>query len=129
MPAAPKADTSLSTWDQMVADAHSMVEEIGPFQLPLGDITIDGKTEKNVTVDIPCPDGVNYLLIVQAQRAGNVPLLLDSLIPDHEDRQRVISKMTGVPWPIVDVLAGKVLRHYYGLSIEVEEKSGNSPSS
>lgn len=121
MPAAPSKDAAtLSVWDQMVADAHSLVEEIKPFQLPLGD---------DVVITIPCPDGANYLEIVSAQRVGDAPRILAAMIPDLDDRKKVISKMAGVPYPIVDVLSGKVLRHYYGLSIEAEEKAGNSPSS
>ena len=120
MPAAPKTDApGYNTWDQMVADAQSLVEEIKPFTLPLGDDVIE----------IPCPDGVNYLTIVANQRVGNAPAILDAMIPNAEDRKKVIAKMAGVPYPIVDVLSGRVLRHYYGLSAETEEKSGNSPSS
>lgn len=133
MPAARK-DTDVvadgfSTWDSMVADAQSLMEPIKPFQLPLGDVVIDGETIQDVTLTVPCPDGVNYLAIVAAQRVGNAPAILDGLFPDPADRRLVIAKMSGVPYPIVDVLSGRILRHYYGLSAETEEKAGNSPSS
>jgi hypothetical protein len=37
--------------------------------------------------------------------------------------------MKGVHFPIMDRLATKVLRYFYGLGIEIEETSGNSPAS
>lgn len=121
MPAETKDKAAgFPTWDKMVADAHSTVAEIKPYQLPLGE-------DKVIT--IPCPDGINYIAIVSAQRVGNSPAILDAMIPNKADRDLVLSKMVGVPFPIVDILTGRVLRHYYGLPIEAEEKAGNSPSS
>ena len=113
------------TWDSMVADAQSQVDSIKPYKLPLGDVD----DEKNVVLTIPCPDGVNYLTIVQCQRNGDSPRLLNALITNPNDRAKVIAKMGGVPFPIVDVLSSKILRHYYGLSIETEARAGNSPAS
>lgn len=139
MPAASKdVDTNeaagFPTWDSMVADAQSQVAAIKPYKLPLGDVELvgaDGETtiEENVVLTIPCPDGVNYLTIVSGQRTGDSPRILNAMVPDSKDRAKLIAKMAGVPFPIVDVLSSTVLRHYYGLSIEVEEKAGNSPAS
>ena len=128
MPAVPAQSDEAAgfpTWDSMVADAQSQVSAIKPYKLPLGTVG----DEENVVITIPCPDGVNYLTIVAGQRSGDSPRVLNALITDPKDRATVISKMGGVPFPIVDVLASKILRHYYGLSIETEEKAGNSPAS
>lgn len=134
MPASPKSGaTKFPTWDSLVAEAQSTVEGIETYQLPLGRVErmVGRKTvvEDDVVVEIPCPDGANYITIIQGQRVGDSPRILQAMIPDDTDRARVIAAMGGVPWPIVDVLTSKVLRHYYGLSIETEEKSGNSNGS
>ena len=125
--------TNFPTWDSMVADAHASIGGIETYQLPLGDVEreVDGETviDENVVIEIPCPDGVNYIAIIEGQRRGDAPRIFNAMIPDREDRKKIIAKMQGVPYPIVDILTGKVLRHYYGLPIEAEEKAGNSPGS
>lgn len=127
MPAARKdvdtalddADAGFPTWDSMVAEARSQVAEITPYRIPFGDKTIE----------IPVPDGIRYMEIVEAQRRGNARDALLALIENDMDRAYVIAKMRGVEWPIIDVITAKALRHFYGLPIEVEEKAGNSPGS
>ena len=118
----------------MVADAQSQVAGIKPYKLPLGTVELEGAdgekvVEENVVLTIPCPDGIKYLTIVAGQRSGDSPRVLNALIADPKDRAKVIAKMGGVPFPIVDVLSSKILRHYYGLSIETEVEAGNSPAS
>lgn len=121
MPA--KSDASaFPTWDSLVADA---VVDLPVYQLPLGDIG----EEKDVVVEIPVPDGASYLRILDAQRRGDSAVILRELVKDEADRTRIVVKMAGAPFPIVDTLTGKVLRYYYGLSIVSEEKSGNSSGS
>lgn len=121
MPAKSNAPT-FPTWDSLVADSQV---DLPTYQLPLGQIG----EEKDVVVEIPCPDGASYIRILDAQRRGDSAMLLREMVKDEGDRSRIIGKMNGVPFPIVDTLTGKVLRYYYGLSIVSEEKSGNSSGS
>lgn len=120
MPAASKPTSKFATWDEMVAEANSQAEGIEDYPLEMGPDDV---------IQIPFPDGARYIAIVAAQRTGDAGGILDNLIPDKTDRLRVVTKMRGVKFPIVDVLASKVLRHFYGLPIQTEEKSGNSPGS
>lgn len=122
MPAQPKLATAspkFPTWDQMVAEANGRTPE-DVYLLPFSEDDV---------VEIPCPDGDRYLDLVDGQRRGDAMKVMESLFPDKDDRAKVRSKMRGVHFDIVDMLATNVLRHYYGLSIVPEEKSGNSDAS
>lgn len=120
MPAKNTAASKYATWDEMVSEARTQVKDIGPYPLELGEDDV---------VQIPMPDGARYIEIVTAQRFGDAGGIMDNLIPDKIDRTRVLTKMRGAPFPIVDVLASKVLRHFYGLPIRTEEQAGNSTGS
>lgn len=117
MPAKNTAASKYATWDEMVSEARTQVDDIGDYPLSFG---------ADDVVNIPFPDGVRYIGIVAGQRAGDAGAIINNLIPDEADRIRVLNKMRGVPFTIVDVLASKVLRHFYGLPIQTQEKAGNS---
>jgi hypothetical protein len=123
MPARPKtalkeaSETRFPTWDELVAEATIDKE---PYQLPLPDGTV---------MEIPCPSGDTYIDIVRAQRTGNAVAIFEALFPDSVEQGKMRRLFRGtkekpVHFPIIDVLSSKVLRYYYGLSIEAEE-SGN----
>jgi hypothetical protein len=102
------------TWDELVAEATI---DLPPYQLPLP----DGKT-----IEIPCPDGDKYLDLVAAQRQGNAVGIFQALFPDSVEQIKMRKLFRGtkekpVHFTIIDVLAGKVLRYYYGLGIETQE--------
>lgn len=123
MPAKPRtalkeaSEVRFPTWDEMVAEATI---ETGPYKLPMPDGEI---------IEIPVFDGDTYLEIIQAQRTGDAGALFELLFPDRADQTRVRKAMKGAHFAIIDVLSAKVLRHFYGLSIETEEQEGNSPAS
>jgi hypothetical protein len=123
-PAGPKkAATKFPGWDELAAEATRTAETAGsmePYQLPL---------DENDIVEIQRFDGESYLRFIDSQRRGDVVGLMEAMFPDDKTRARVAAKMKGVPFEIVDTLGNKVLRHFYGLSISTEEKSGNSPAS
>ena len=123
-PRAPKLATKeasevrFPTWDELVAEATVDKE---PYQLPLPDGSV---------IEIPCPTGDMYLDLVAAQRVGDANGIFQALFPDNVEQVKMRKLFRGtkerpVHFPIIDVLAGKVLRYYYGLSIESQEKSGN----
>jgi hypothetical protein len=123
MPARPKtalkeaSETRFPTWDELVAEATI---DLPDYQLPLPDGT---------AIAIPCPDGDKYIDIVRAQRTGNAVAIFEALFPDNVDQGKMRKLFRGtkekpVHFPIIDVLCSKVLRYYYGLSIQSEE-SGN----
>lgn len=120
-PASPKLAkaSAFPTWDDLVAES-TPEEQLAPYQLPF---------DEGDVVTIPCPDGARYLDILHGQSTGDGRLIIESLIPDVADRTRVIDRMRGVHFGIVDTLTSKVLRYYYGLSIETEAQAGNSPAS
>lgn len=119
-PAAAKTTAEPSafpSWDELVAEAHVDTE---PYQLPLPAVkTVDGKTlQKAQTVLVELLDGERYLQLLGSQRIGDAPGVLAALFPHPDTRQLVINAMRGAPWPIVDVVATKVLRYFYGLDIQ-----------
>ena len=116
--AATETTVAFPTWDDLVAEATIDKE---PYQIPFSDGT---------AIEVPCPTGDAYLELIAAQKRGDATAIFDALFPDEIDKIKMRRKMRGtkehpVHFPIVDVLAGKVLRYYYGLSIEAEETSGN----
>lgn len=127
-PSAPKlagkaaSEVRFPTWDELAAEATI---DMPLYELPLG---VTAKGEPDV-VEIPIPDGASYLKIVRAQRTGDANVIFDELFPDELVRERVRVKMRGVHFPIIDVLVGNVLSYYYGVGLQVEAKSGNSPAS
>jgi hypothetical protein len=121
MPARPKlakveaGEVKFPTWDELVAEATIDKDD---YVLPL---------PNGATVTIPCPSGDAYIELVRAQRTGNAVAVLEALVPDNVDMLKIRNAMRGtkeqpVHFPIIDVIAGKVLRYYYGLSIESEEQ-------
>lgn len=114
------SEVSFPTWDDLVAEA-TPEQQLTPYWIPF-DKDGDG-------VSVPCPDGPQYLEIVAAQQVGDGNRILKAMISDDHDRARVIAKMRGVHFGIVDTLTSKILRYYYGLSIETEVAEGNSPAS
>lgn len=111
------SEVRFATWDEMVAEA---TVDLPPYEVPFGGDDV---------MTIPVPDGERYLLLVAAQRRGDAVGILDNLVPDKKDRERLKVKMRGVHFPIIDTLAGKVLSYYFGLGTGVEAESGNSPAS
>lgn len=124
MAAGPKtASVSFPGWDELVAEATRTAEKAGssePYRLPLSDTEV---------IEIERFNGSAYLDVIDAQRRGDVVGIMEAMFPDKAVRLRVKAKMAGAPLEIVDTLADKVLRHFYGMSIATEEKSGNSPAS
>jgi hypothetical protein len=123
MPAKPKLATVAAseteavfpTWDELVAEANIDKPD---YQLPLPD---------GSTITIPCPSGDAYIELVQAQRTGNAVAVLEALVPDNVEMIKIRRAMKGtkekpVHFPIIDTIAGKVLRYYFGLSIQSEEQ-------
>lgn len=111
------ADTSaFPSWDELVAEAHV---DTPPYRLPLPAVKgVDGKVfQETETIEIPVFDGERYLQLMAAQRVGDAQGCMNALFPDREERQKVVNAMRGAPWPIVDVVATKVIRHFYGLDI------------
>jgi hypothetical protein len=116
--AASETTVSFPTWDELVAEATVDLE---PYQIPFADGSV---------IEVPCPTGDMYLDLVAAQKRGDAAGILEALFPDNVERIKIRKHMRGtkehpVHFPIVDVLAGKILRYYYGLSIESQETSGN----
>lgn len=117
---------SFPTWDELVAEAAvESGADSGDFRdsyiIPMGDAEDDVVIERF--------DGDRYLKIIDAQRRGDAVAIMEGLFPDKTVRERVRIKMRGAPFEIVDVLGNKVIRYFYGLSIQREEQSGNSPAS
>lgn len=120
MPESPKPATSkFPTWDSMVADAYSSVDAIKTYEIPFSEDDV---------VKVPWPDGEQYVVILDGQRRGDAGQILNAMIKDDADRQHVVEKMRGVPFTIVDILTSKVIRHYYGLSLEIEAAKPGNPS-
>lgn len=118
-PRAPKlataeaAEVRFPTWDELVAEATIDKED---YQLPLPDGSV---------LTIPCPSGDAYINLVRAQRTGDAVGVLEALLPDNVEQGKLRRALRGtkekpVHFPIIDVIAGKVLRYYFGLSIESE---------
>lgn len=124
--AAASTSSSFPTWDQLVAEATL---DKPPYQLPLPATEVDGRKHRETVLEIDVPDGDRYLDLSAAQRRGDAIGVLQALFPDLADQARVRAAMRGVHFPIVDVLAGKVLSHFFGLSIVSEQTSGNSTAS
>ena len=120
--AASLPDASLfPTWDELVAEAHI---DKTPYQLPLPDITeVDPETkrkkviQKACTIEIGTPSGQAYITISQAQRAGDASTILFTLVPKMEDRLKLLRALPGADFPIMDVIATKVLRYFYGVNL------------
>jgi hypothetical protein len=122
---AAAAQTEVSSfpgWDALVAEAQEQGAHRpkDPYVLPLP----TGKA-----VEIPPLDADRYLAITAAQRRGDTSAIFEALFPDSKDRIRVRTALKGAPFDMVDVVAGKVLRYFFGLGIESQEKAGNSPAS
>lgn len=135
--AASETEVRFPTWDDLVGEATI---DLDPYQLPLPETSeeyVDAAGRKKTrtvaatTIEIPVFDGDRYMEIVQAQRVGNAAAILEAMFPDKKDltRVRLAMKASAAHFPIVDVLASRVLRYFYGLSIETEEKAGNSQAS
>lgn len=125
MAAGPKTKApSFPAWDALVAEATRTAEKAGsmePYLLPFSE---------NDVVEIQRFSGDRYLDFIDAQRRGDVVGLMENMFPDKVVRARVKAKMGGAPLEIVDLLADKVLRHFYGMNIATEEKQpGNSAAS
>lgn len=130
MPARPKlvdaSDTTrFPTWDELVSEA---TVDLPPYQLPMPVDPNDPDAEPRI-IEIPVLDGDHYIDLVDAQRRGDIVGVFRALFENDEDRALVRRHMKGVHFPIMDKLATKVIRYFYGLSIEAEERSGNSPAS
>lgn len=125
MPAQPKlagkaaSEVRFPTWDELVAEAQGP-NPVTPYRIPFSEDEV---------IEIPVPDGARYLDIVDAQRRGDVVALMEALFPDRKVRAKMQTKLKGAPFEIVDLIGAKAMRHFYGLNIETEEKSGNSPAS
>lgn len=111
--AADVSSPAFPTWDDLVAEAHDQAD-LPPYQLPLpgGEV-----------IEVPVFDGQRYLDIVRAQRRGDGPAVMEALFPDVAERTQVIAAMKGVHWVIVDVLAAKILRYFYGLDVAPKPRS------
>jgi hypothetical protein len=106
----------------LVAEARVDKE---PYQLPLPEISeVDPDTKKKkivqraTTLEIPVPSGDRYITISQAQRAGDASTILFSLVPSMEDRLKLLRALPGADFPIMDVIATKVLRYFYGVNLK-----------
>lgn len=118
-----KAATKFPGFEDLLAEAQRTSETAGktePYELPFGEDDV---------VLIERFDADTYLDFIDAQRRGDSAAIMVAMFPDKKVRERVRIKMRGAPFEIVDVLATKVIRHFYGLSIETEERSGNSGAS
>lgn len=116
------------TWDSLVAEAH--------VDLPVYSIS-----HPDGPIDIPCPDGANYIKLVEANKTLDAHGIFEALFPladppeDWEPLQNAFGD--DIPWrdeigeakrtrmrklfknadfPIYDVLASKVIRYYFGVS-------------
>lgn len=116
------SEVRFPTWDELVAEATI---ELPPYQLTLPPV---GDKEPEV-IEIPVFSGEQYIQIVHAQRIGDAVGLFEAVFPDLKDRGKVIKALKGVHFPFFDKFTTKVLRYFYGLGIETEETSGNSPAS
>jgi hypothetical protein len=120
--------TPFPTWDELTAEANV---DKPPYQLPLPDGTV---------VEIPVPSGAAYLTIVDAQKRGDASTIFRVMFPASEQAKMEIH-FSKVHFPIMDVIANKVLGYFYGLdnyaSItdgsndedEAEEAAGESDGS
>lgn len=123
MPAQPKlagaaaSKYKFATWDEMVAEA---TVDVPPYEIPM-----DPENPADVIV-IPCPDGDKYVDITRAQLRGDAALMLEAMVPDAHDRERLRIKMRGIHFNIIDVITSNVLRHYLGLTKVDTEDPGNS---
>lgn len=127
-PRAPKNNAgSFPGWDELVAEAASQATVSEPYRLPLPpdpdappEAMEEGEApnpDRNVVL-IEMPDGDRYLNLVAAQGRGDSLACLVHLFPSDTDRQRVRRALKGAPWPMVDLLTSKVLRHFYGLPVK-----------
>lgn len=114
------SETRFPTWEELVAEANEDAAQVDPYQIPIGE---------NDVIIVPFPDGPRYMEILQGQRYRDAKMIIENLIPDAHDRARIIAKMRGVHFNIIDVLSSKILRHYYGLGVTSEAAEGNSPAS
>lgn len=119
MPPSKSKDVRFPTWDELVEEARPSGEQ-PPYQIPFGPDDV---------VEIERPDGDRYLRIIDAQRRGDAVALMAGLFPDDKVRDKVRAKMKGADFEIVDLLGSKAMRYFYGLNIETEAKTGNSPAS
>jgi hypothetical protein len=128
MPTARSAKTTLkpednvvefATWDQLVAEAQV---DVPPYQLPVS-------AKEKLT--IPVPSGTSYALLQQALRTGDIAATINNLAGGDEKLQKRLWELMGkAHFPIVDLLATKVLRHYFGQNGVVEEaEPGESSAS
>lgn len=130
MPARPKLATEqrFPTWDELVEEATI---DLPPYQLPLPPRYDDKgeEIEAATVVEIPVLDAEQYIGVVQAQRVGSAVGVFEALFPDVVTRGIVRRHLKGVHFPIMDVIATKVVRYFYGLSIEKQVDEGNSSAS
>lgn len=134
MPARPKlatkeaAEVRFPTWDELAEEATI---DLPPYQLPLpARYDEKGKEiEAAMVIEIPVLDAEQYISVVSAQRVGSAVGVFEALFPDVITRGTVRRHLKGVHFPIMDVIATKVVRYFYGLSIEKQVDEGNSSAS
>jgi len=121
-------DPMFPTWDSLVAEAH--------VDLPVYKIG-----HPDGPIEIPCPDGANYIKLVEANKTMDAHGIFEALFPlegppegwepeinaygdpipwrdetGEAKRDRMRKLFAGADFPIYDVLAGKVIRYYFGVS-------------
>jgi hypothetical protein len=105
--------TPFPTYDELVAEAHI---DKPPYQLPLPDKTV---------LEIPVPSGAAYLTLVDAQKRGDASTVFRVLVPaDEQPRMQI--HFSNAHFPIMDVLANRVLGYYYGLDNYVSITDGSA---
>jgi hypothetical protein len=102
-----------SNWDELVAEAHIDVE---PYVLPgVPVFDEDGKTtDERVDLTIPCPSGTGFTALRGGLERGDLSGVIVSLGADDDELTDHLWKLCGkADFPVVDLLATKVLRHYF----------------
>ena len=116
------------TWDELAGEANV---DKPPYQLPLPAVKyrdIDGrqKTDPARVLEIPIPSGAAYLTLVDAQKRGDASTVFRVLFPP-EEQPRMENHLALAHFPIMDVIANKVLGYYYGLDNYVSVTDGSQP--
>lgn len=107
-------------WDTFVEEAH--VDQV-PFKLRVRvPAKEDGAEDTFEMVTVPVPSGSSYINLAAAQQRGDVAGILVNLTKsgvDDEENAALFDKlmflMSKANFPVVDMLAERVLRHYFNL--------------
>jgi hypothetical protein len=124
----------MTSWDSLVKEAHVGGEPYKITDSPVGD------------VEIPIPNGENYIRLVEAATKFDAPTMFEALFPLQDEppagwkptkakpvwvdeeglelRAKMRKLFAQADFPVYDVLATDVIRYYFSQPLEDPKGSG-----